>query len=47
MNRTSTLLIKEQLPGDWKLRNYIQGTKDSKCINIITNIFSSYFTSLL
>lgn len=47
MNRASTTLMKEQLLGDWKLRNYIQGMKDSKCINTSTNIFSDYFTSLL
>jgi len=42
MNRTSMVLIKEQLLGDWKVRNYIQGMKDSKCINTITNILKLF-----
>lgn len=38
---------KRKLLGDRKLKNYIQAMKDSKCINVITNIFSNHSTSFL
>lgn len=38
---------KRKLPGDRKLKNYIQAMKDSKCINVITNMLSNHSTSFL